>query len=1232
MDFDARARARSFSSATAANRTASPLSSSSSSSSAAAAAVVASAGSSTRTDTPAVLITGATGTVGTALLAQLLLDHCCAGGTALKSDACPRGILSATRAPPAAAAGADPTHQHEILVYLALRPATTLLPASGMANNSASSSSELNEQIVQQRVRERVAGLVKSVTAALALRAPELHWEVQPDGSILVYSLLTRAATAVRLVGVPIDLSSTTETLAIPRQSLQTLVAHVGTVYHCAGVSIASDLAATLASDNSRAHRSAALLDAVTVNVGGTARLMRLLQTRFHRHIRVVVLSSAFVSAPLLAQGRQTTLRETLPPLPAAIARACVGPNGLVDVDAIDRVLSLSAHDRDLLVRTALELYPDLYTFSRALAEHVLAQYANCMSIACVRTTLIGPALSVPCAGWIDRPTLIASALLASGDQLVSSLPASAQARADIVPVDVAATALLKAGGHAVASQPVAPFNGLLGRSSVHSQLEFFHVACDPSRLVAWEVLRAAAQAFTVRQRKAFSAVQPPVRAPAAFAETVVYALRWYLTAGWSFERARGMLLADDWEEEAVDLVQAFHPAQHASAVVAALHVSNVDLHRTFIARQSPAWQLEQFWRNYLLTSTFGVYRHLRGVTRIRQISYTHAMDCFLMPVQPGSSGALSASPRMHVLRFGLRSRGTPPMYRNVEQRAPWQIRQVAFDSSLVQRTLTDESIRRGVPRDVVAAEARSILDTMSHNLRVTALRAMAMTLRGALEQLYRNITCDLAELDRLREAVTHAPVMLLPSHRSYLDFLIVSYVMWAHDLPLPAVAAGQDFMAMAGVSWFLRNSGAFFMRRSFGSDKLYWAVFSSYVQTIVINGDSPIEFFLEGTRSRTGKSLPPKTGLLSMVLDPFFDCRVSDVQMVPVGLSYERLFERDLYVRELLGLPKPKESTSGLLKVSSALGTDLGRIHVRFGRPVSTQEYNAALEPAQRIDRRLVAMAPAGASRTLQAGVKQQFAYTLGLEILRRQQLLHVFQPAQLLGALMLLHHHNVVFNAALPISTTNVKRAVGDVLVRVSASRPSVSLPTERLARELTALAAELTSRGCTLDWMAGEDAPALLVASLGIFPGIVSANLDRVESSVPDSLSLHLSSPEEVVNEIALANYRNQIMHVFIEDCLVALPLFALGSSRVSVEGASQLSGFLRTLLSREFLIDCPDPAVVRRCGTGVDVSPAWCACSERGLVLACFLCLGGWASPLAAIPTDSAVIDRSVLGHA
>lgn len=127
----------------------------------------------------------------------------------------------------------------------------------------------------------------------------------------------------------------------------------------------------------------------------------------------------------------------------------------------------------------------------------------------------------------------------------------------------------------------------------------------------------------------------------------------------------------------------------------------------------------------------------------------------------------------------------------------------------------------------------------------------------------------------------------------------------------------------MLGMGTVLRNTGAFFMRRSYNDDRLYWDTFREYVHQVVVKGELGIEFFIEGTRSRSGKSLYPKLGLFSMILKAFFNGEVPDILFVPINISYERVMEEKLFAFELLGVPKPKESTSvSILDILSVIAT----------------------------------------------------------------------------------------------------------------------------------------------------------------------------------------------------------------------------------------------------------------------------------------------------------------------
>lgn len=129
-------------------------------------------------------------------------------------------------------------------------------------------------------------------------------------------------------------------------------------------------------------------------------------------------------------------------------------------------------------------------------------------------------------------------------------------------------------------------------------------------------------------------------------------------------------------------------------------------------------------------------------------------------------------------------------------------------------------------------------------------------------------------------------------------------------------------------------------MRRSFSNDELYWDIFREYMYALVANYHIGVEFFIEGTRSRNFKALVPKIGLLSMALLPYFTGEVPDVMIVPVSVAYERVLEEQLFVYELLGVPKPKESTKGFFKALKIIDERFGKMFLDFGEPISVKEF----------------------------------------------------------------------------------------------------------------------------------------------------------------------------------------------------------------------------------------------------------------------------------------------------
>lgn len=219
------------------------------------------------------------------------------------------------------------------------------------------------------------------------------------------------------------------------------------------------------------------------------------------------------------------------------------------------------------------------------------------------------------------------------------------------------------------------------------------------------------------------------------------------------------------------------------------------------------------------------------------------------------------------------------------------------------------------------------------------------------LDRMYEGVDVDVAGLERVREAARRGPLVLMPSHRSHVDYLILSYVFYLHDLVPPHIAAGKN-LAFFPMGAIFRRAGAFFLRRSFKGDALYAAVFESYVRRLLRDHHS-VEFFVEGGRSRTGKVLPPRFGLLSICADAALDGDAPAAQAVPIAISYEKVVEEKSYEAEAAGATKERESFGALLKAGEVFSARYGRIEVAIGEPFSLRD---ALAPDGEV--------PAGAAR----------------------------------------------------------------------------------------------------------------------------------------------------------------------------------------------------------------------------------------------------------------------------
>jgi glycerol-3-phosphate O-acyltransferase len=255
---------------------------------------------------------------------------------------------------------------------------------------------------------------------------------------------------------------------------------------------------------------------------------------------------------------------------------------------------------------------------------------------------------------------------------------------------------------------------------------------------------------------------------------------------------------------------------------------------------------------------------------------------------------------------------------------------------SLIKSTDVQEAIRRESIRSKVSmieSERRAIayLNEIVSDYSHSAVHFADMALTRLWTQLYDGV--EVHNFSTVRELAKDYEIIYTPCHRSHIDYLLLSYVIYKRGMMVPYIAAG-DNLNMPFVGQLLRGGGAFFIRRTFRGNGLYTTVFKEYLYSI-LSRNTPLEYFIEGGRSRTGRLLPPKTGMLAMTVHSHLRGRSKPIVFLPTYIGYERLMEGSTYVGEMQGKPKESESIIGILKTLRKIERIFGKVHVNFGEPV---------------------------------------------------------------------------------------------------------------------------------------------------------------------------------------------------------------------------------------------------------------------------------------------------------
>jgi glycerol-3-phosphate O-acyltransferase len=276
-----------------------------------------------------------------------------------------------------------------------------------------------------------------------------------------------------------------------------------------------------------------------------------------------------------------------------------------------------------------------------------------------------------------------------------------------------------------------------------------------------------------------------------------------------------------------------------------------------------------------------------------------------------------------------------------------YKVPRFVHDEILSRSQFRDGAVRhgssRGLAEPVALARARHYLREMAATHSPFLIDLIANAIHWLYRQGYGGLIYDQAAVAGVAGLGRGLPLVFLPSHRSNLDRLALQYLKWENDLP-PNHTAGGINMNFFPIGPLIRRTGVFFIRRSFKENDLYKFVLRTYLDYLV-ESRFPLEWYLEGGRSRSGKLLPPRMGLLSYVVDAWRRGKAEDLMLVPVSIVYDQIQDVGAYASEASGAGKEKESFSWAWRAIRSLRRRYGDIHVRFAEPISVAKALAGVE-----------------------------------------------------------------------------------------------------------------------------------------------------------------------------------------------------------------------------------------------------------------------------------------------
>lgn len=503
------------------------------------------------------------------------------------------------------------------------------------------------------------------------------------------------------------------------------------------------------------------------------------------------------------------------------------------------------------------------------------------------------------------------------------------------------------------------------------------------------------------------------------------------------------------------------------------------------------------------------------------------------------------------------------------EVKSARRIREEVLSDPRTVGAIQEIALSTGEDFGALQVRAASSLQSIAADFSMLMIKVLSSLLTAIFNQIYDGLDIDVDGLESVRDLGRRKRVVLVPSHKSHIDYLVLSYVFYNHSLIPPHIAAG-DNLSFWPIGPVFRRAGAFFLRRSFAGDPLYTRIFNAYLVKLLEEGFF-IEFFIEGTRSRTGKLNPPKYGMLNMLVDAYAGGGVGDLAFVPVSVGYENVIEGSSYQAELEGGEKKTESLGGLLRTSRVLQSKYGRVYVEFGDAIDAGEFLSTHHPAGLAD----------APRDDVERTVRRLAYG----IIHGINAVTTVTPSAL-AALVILNY------PARGLDANALVREVGFVIafLRERNARLSGSLQTALAARHASIRSVRTTP----LDVAAFDDYdqefvapvdPDALPASTSVVRLTDEALGEAARPALEEAFRLLATKDLIEVREVAdervfvapeerrteLAFYKNNIIHYFVPEAVFATAVYAVEGTRIDREDVRSYARLLSRLLKHEFCFE-------------------------------------------------------------